>query len=196
MRAAVAEQAGRNLEIAVNVTDFEALMAAEQRRIYLLCLRMLRNSDEADSATQDVFVKAYKTLSKKGMDGFESPAKWLTRVAVNTCLDRLRSRRWLFWQKKISYDDPKISQLTPACSPNQENALFAGEIARRLEKALETLSIRQRAVFLLRHEEDYGLEEIGDILGIDTGTVKAHMARAIKKLRLELRDLYGWQTLE
>ena len=80
--------------------------------------------------------------------------------------------------------------------PNQEDALFSGEIARRLEMALEKLSIRQRSVFLLRHEEDYSLDEIGEILNIDTGTVKAHMARAIEKLRQELRDLYGKQTFE
>ena len=50
---------------------------------------------------------------------------------------------------------------------------------------------RQRVVFALRHYEDKSLEEIGQILGLDIGTVKAHMFRAVAKLRDELRDLYG-----
>ena len=196
MRAAVAEQNGREFEIAVKAADFEALMAEEQRRIYLLCLRMLRNRDEADSAAQDVFIKAYRALTRKRKETIGDPAKWLTRVAVNTCLDRLRSRRWLFWQKRVSYDDAEVSRFVIAIGPDQENSLLAREITRRLEMALEKLSIRQRSVFLLRHEEDYSLDEIGEILKIDTGTVKAHMARALKKLRQELRDLYERPTLE
>jgi RNA polymerase sigma-70 factor (ECF subfamily) len=196
MRAAVAEQNGKEFEIAVKAADFEALMAEEQRRIYLLCLRMLRNRDEADSAAQDVFIKAYRALTRKRKETIEDPAKWLTRVAVNTCLDRLRSRRWLFWQKRVSCDDTEVSRFVIAIGPDQENSLLAGEITRRLEMALEKLSIRQRSVFLLRHEEDYSLDEIAEILNIDTGTVKAHMARALKKLRQELRDLYERPTLE
>ncbi len=75
--------------------------------------------------------------------------------------------------------------------PSAEDRMLAGEIARRLGQALERLSPRQRAVFTLRHFEDRSLEEIGGILGLDTGTVKAHLFRALAKLRNELRDLYG-----
>jgi RNA polymerase sigma-70 factor (ECF subfamily) len=60
-----------------------------------------------------------------------------------------------------------------------------------LDAALDKLSPRQRAVFTLRHFEDMSLEEIGLTLGLDVGTVKAHMFRAVGKLRVELRDLYG-----
>jgi RNA polymerase sigma-70 factor (ECF subfamily) len=158
---------------------------------------MLRSSDDADSASQDVFIKAYRALERNEKEAIESPAKWLTRVAVNTCLDRLRSKRWLFWQKRASQEDEQtILRLTPASGPNQEDALVAREITRRLNVALDKLSVRQRSVFVLRHDEDRSLEDIGEILGLDVGTVKAHMARAVRKLREELRDLYGRQTLE
>jgi RNA polymerase sigma-70 factor (ECF subfamily) len=68
--------------------------------------------------------------------------------------------------------------------------MHARDIALRLAAALDRLSPRQRSIFVLRHDEDRSLEEIGAILGLDVGTVKAHMARAVKKLRVELRDLY------
>jgi len=76
---------------------FTAWMTSEQRRIYGLCQHLLQDRDEADSATQDVFLKAHRALHKPGVEGPAEPAKWLTRIAVNTCLDRLRSRRWQFW---------------------------------------------------------------------------------------------------
>ena len=56
--------------------------------------------------------------------------------------------------------------------------------------ALGRLSARQRAVFTLRHYDQKSLEEIGTLLGLDVGTVKAHMFRAVSKLREELRDVY------
>ncbi len=75
-------------------------------------------------------------------------------------------------------------------SPSAEQRLFAGQVAARLAAALRKLSERQRSVFVLRHYEDLSLEEIARLLGLDVGTVKAHLARALVKLRTELRDLY------
>lgn len=187
--AALATEA--EIESGVQCSDFEALMACEQRRIYLLCLRLLRDRDEADTATQDVFVEAYRAMAKTGGSQILEPAKWLTRVAFNTCYDRLRSKRWLFWQRHAADADREIHlRLLPASGPNQEDAAAARDISRRLESALERLSVRQRTVFILRHEEDRSIEDIAGIMGLDAGTVKAHMARALKKLRGELRDLY------
>jgi len=183
--------AGDRTEPRIRESDFEAWMAEEQARIFLLCMRLLRNRDEADSATQDVFVEAYKTLMKQGRDGIQEPPKWLTRVAVNTCYDLLRSKRWRFWQRQNS-EASGIDRLRtiPAAGPNQEDAAVAHDIQMRLERALDRLSARQRTVFIFRHEEQLSFEQIGGIMGLDTGTAKAHMARAIKKLREELRDLY------
>ncbi len=76
--------------------DFGSWMTSEQRRVYALCQRLLQDRDEADSATQDVFLKAYQALSKPGAAEIDDPARWLTRIAVNACMDRLRSRKWQF----------------------------------------------------------------------------------------------------
>jgi DNA-binding NarL/FixJ family response regulator len=56
--------------------------------------------------------------------------------------------------------------------------------------ALETLSARQRAVFVLRHHEGLALKEIADLLQLEEGTIKAHLHRAVRALRAELEDLY------
>jgi RNA polymerase sigma-70 factor (ECF subfamily) len=177
--------------------DFTTWMASEQRRVFGLCQRLLRDADEADSATQDVFLKAYHALCKEALRkedarAVDDPARWLTRIAVNTCLDRLRSQRWRFWRRRLpQQDEQTILGLTSSTRPEAEDRYFAGQISARLEAALKRLSPRQRATFTLRHYDDLSLEEIGNVLDLDIGTVKAHMHRAVVKLRHELRDLYG-----
>lgn len=178
-------------EAATPMGDFAGWMASEQRRVYLLCQRMLGDSDDADTATQDAFLKAYLALEKGG-DGIEDLTRWITRIAVNTCLDRLRSRKWHFWRKRPSPEDEElILAMAPAGAPDQEDQLFATQIGWRLAAALDKLSDRQRAVFTLRHYDDLSLGAIAEMLDLDVGTVKAHMARALSKLREELKDLYA-----
>jgi len=172
--------------------DFGAWMSSEQRRIYALCQHFLQDRDDADCATQDVFLKAYQALQREDSKALEDPARWLTRIAVNTCLDRLRSRKWQIWRRRPAPEDEAvILSMAASRAPESEAQCFAGEIGARLAAALGRLSARQRAVFTLRHYDDMSLEEIGRVLGLDVGTVKAHMFRAISKLREELRDLYG-----
>ena len=181
--------------------DFGSWMTSEQRRVNALCRRMLQDPDEADSATQDVFLKAYQAiLREEGREdgkGLDDPARWLAKIAVNTCLDRLRSRKWQLWRRRPAPDDEAvILAMTASPTPGADDRYFAVEIHQRLRAALDRLSARQRAVFTLRHYEDMSLEEIGQILGLDVGTVKAHMFRAVSKLREELRDFYEGRNHE
>jgi len=172
--------------------DFASWMLSEQRRVYSLCRRMLQNPDDADCATQDVFLKAYQALRREDAQALDDPARWLTRITVNTCLDRLRSKKWQIWKRRPAPQDEAII-LAKASSgtPGADDQCYATEITARIEAALTRLTDRQRAVFVLRHYEDRSLDEIGRILALDTGTVKSHMFRAVSKLREELRDLYG-----
>ena len=193
MMGLMAGQLEGELHVGAELRDFSGWMAAEQKRVFLLCRRLLQDADEADSATQDVFFKAYRALSKNKSESrdLDNPAKWLTRIAVNTCLDRLRSKAWKIWQRRPAAEDEEIILRTvPGSGPDAESQMFAKQIQRRLELALMKLSDRQRAVFSLRHYDAMALDEIAEVLRLDIGTVKAHLFRAIKKLREELNDLY------
>lgn len=187
----MADRLEASLGAEASTREFSSWMLSEQKRVFLLCRRMLQDVSEADSATQDTFLKAWQALNRSESKELDDPGKWLTRIAVNTCLDRLRSRRWQFWRKRPDAEDEStILQLARATNPDAEDQVFAGEIGQRLERALEKLSLRQRAAFTLRHYEDRTLAEIAEILGLDIGTVKVHLFRAIEKLREELHDLY------
>jgi RNA polymerase sigma-70 factor (ECF subfamily) len=150
----------------------------------------LRDQEEADSATQDVFLKAYVALEKEGRE-IEEPGKWLTRIAANTCLDRLRSRRWQFWRKRPNPEDEATAlAMAASTEPSAERMAFSTQITRRIGEAMNRLSDKQRAVFTLRHYEQRSLEEIAEAMDLELGTVKAHLSRALRKMRVELKDLY------
>jgi RNA polymerase sigma-70 factor (ECF subfamily) len=191
MMAAMADSLEANLDARAKTREFGTWMVSEQKRVFLLCRRMLQDAEEADSATQDTFLKAWQALQRPESKNLDEPGKWLTRIAVNTCLDRLRSRRWQFWRKRPKAEDEStILNLAAATAPDAEDQLFARQIAQRLSRALTRLSLRQRAAFTLRHYEDRSLAEIAEILQLDVGTVKVHLFRATEKLREELHDLY------
>lgn len=193
MMGVMADRLGASLDTQTSTREFGSWMASEQKRIFLLCRRLLEDVEEADSATQDAFLKAWQALNRPESKELEDAGRWLTRIAVNTCLDRLRSRRWQFWRKRPNQQDEQvILELAATAGPNAEDRVFATEINGRLENALQKLSVRQRAAFTLRHYEDRSLAEIAEILDLDIGTVKAHLFRAIAKLREELHDLYGF----
>ncbi len=180
-----------------SIQDFEGWMRTEQRRIYSICSRMMADQDETDSAVQDVFLKAYHALERQNEEKLiREPSKWLTRIAVNTCLDRLRSKRLQFWRRRpAAEDEAQILTRAASQSPEGEQQALAREIDQRITSALQSLSPRQRAVFTLRHFNDHSVEEIAAILELDMATVKTHMARALEKLRGELKDLYGRHAL-
>lgn len=193
MIGAMADELGTPVRSAVQIGEFGSWMVSEQRRIFLLCRRMLQDPEEANSATQDVFLKAYKALSsgKTAPDEVGSPGKWVTRIAVNTCLDRLRSKAWKLWQRRPDPEDEAvILDMATGKEPDAERQMFSRQIQQRLEAALKRLSPRQRAVFSLRHYDDLPLDEIAAVLRLDPGTVKAHLFRATQKLKEELKDLY------
>ncbi|MBV8808161.1 MAG: RNA polymerase sigma factor [Acidobacteriaceae bacterium] len=189
----MADQLERSVQIGAGLRDFGSWMTSEQKRVFLLCRRMLQDPDEADSATQDVFLKAYRAVSSNSeLQELDNPGKWVTRIAVNTCLDRLRSRAWKLWRRRpLPEDEEFILQSATDHEPDAESQMFAKQIQRRLESALTKLSDRQRAVFSLRHYDAMPLEEIAEVLNLDVGTIKAHLFRAIAKMREELKDLYG-----
>src|SRR5580700_5785079 len=136
MMGAMADRLEANVGALADTREFGAWMASEQKRVFLLCRRMLEDGEEADSATQDTFLKAWQALKRPDSKELDDPGKWLTRIAVNTCLDRLRSRRWQFWRKRPKAEDESaLLNLAAATAPNAEDQLFARQIAQRLSRA-------------------------------------------------------------
>ena len=166
------------------------LLTAHQRRVFRVALRLLGDMDEAWSATQDCFLRAHRAIDRCPADA-AGQQRWLTRLVVNLSLDRLRSRKWRWWRSRLPHNGQEDETTSPR-SPERE--ALAAELGSRLMRALDGLPDRQRAVFVLRHYEDYPLAQIAAELGVSEGAVKSHLSRALVKLREELKEFYGTST--
>lgn len=171
---------------------FEHFVRTYQRKVFRLVYTLVRNAADADALTQDVFVKAWRAVPDfKGDAAFET---WLNRIAVNAVRDAARRRRPVVsFTDLADADETGSSRLPPAIEPvdatTPEREARSRQIRRRIGEALEALSPRQKAIFVMKHYEDRTVAEIGAAIGVDDGTVKSHLFRAARKLRQKLEDL-------
>jgi RNA polymerase sigma-70 factor (ECF subfamily) len=168
---------------------FDAIVRSHQKRIYRVAWAILRDETEADTVTQDTFVQAFLHLAKfERRSGLET---WLTRIAINRARDVIRRRNWL---RLTSWSEGETDGERPLphpveSRPNAERQALSAELGAAIERSVEGLSAQQKMVFRMRHYEDRSLEEIAAALGLRAGTVRAHLFRAIHKIR---KDLGGW----
>jgi RNA polymerase sigma-70 factor (ECF subfamily) len=173
----------------ITAEEFDALVRRHQRRVHRLLLMLLRDPDEADNLTQECFLRAYQSMgSFRGECSLET---WLLRIAANLARDHVRNRRTSFWRRLlgIGEDDDGWAEKVPAHGASPEQALMAREEVRAVWEAANQLSQQQRAVFMLRFVEDMELNEIATVLGLQAGSVKTHLFRALQNVRSKMKDL-------
>ena len=163
---------------------FGILVDRFQRKIYRVAYAIVRDDLEADTITQDTFIQAYTHLAKfQGRSEFET---WLTRIAINRSRDSLRRRRFL---RLFSSDDDQDREgwVEPVDDrPDPEREIMAHQLRAAIQEAEKQLSAQQKIIFRLRHYENRSLEDIAELLGLRSGTVRAHLFRAIHKIRKQL----------
>jgi RNA polymerase sigma-70 factor (ECF subfamily) len=113
---------------------------------------------------------------------------WLMRIAINLQKDHWRNRRMQFWRttRTNGVDVDEASEWLSSGESSVEQKLLARERVGQVWTAVKSLSERQRTVFLMRYVEEQDLNEIATATGLSEGTVKAHLSRAVARVRLEL----------
>lgn len=143
--------------------DWERVVCENENRLYRAALAILGDRAEAEDAVQETFLKYLEKCPK--IDGPEHERRWLMRVLVNGCKNRLRSARL---RKNV---------------PLEEAAAVASAEERRELEEVMALPVKERAVIHLYYYEGYKTAEIAQILGEAEGTVRSRMSRAREKLR-------------
>jgi RNA polymerase sigma-70 factor (ECF subfamily) len=164
---------------------FEAIVRCYQRRVYGLALRMTRRHEVADEITQEAFVRAYTHLDRFQLGRPLAP--WLLRITMNLTLNHLSSGPV---RREETVPDPELSA-PPRPTPIEGEplrSLLSAEFQHAFEGAVERLPPEQKAVFVLKVQEEMRYEEIADTLGISLGTVMSRLSRARAKLKTMLRD--------
>jgi RNA polymerase sigma-70 factor (ECF subfamily) len=154
---------------------FGTLVERYERAVYHLCLRTMRDTEEAQDCAQEAFFKAFRSLRT-----FKPGAKfstWIFSIAYHACCDRLARR------KRFTGDElPDNADLGPGPAQVVEQR----EEATALRAAIDALPEKYRAVITLYHLQGRQYEEIAEVLDLPMGTVKTHLFRAKDLLRKTL----------
>jgi RNA polymerase sigma-70 factor (ECF subfamily) len=167
--------------------EFSKVVERHRPQIFRFLLASTRDVDLAETLTQECFMKAHRNWA--GFRGESSAMTWLMRIAINLQKDHWRNRRLQFWRQTQTnaVDVDEASQWLPSGERTAEQQLLAQEQVKAVWCVVDKLSPRQKSVFLLRYVEEMELSEIAAATGLSEGTVKAHLSRAVTKVREEMK---------
>lgn len=166
---------------------FELLMRRHNERIYRTARAITRDDREAEDVMQQAYVNAFSNLRQ--FEGRAQFATWLTRIAVNEALARVRQRG----RYEVLDDEfPSVESLGASdAATNPERQTFATELRDLLESAIDGLPDGAREVFVLREVEGLSTAETAASLDVSEDVVKTRLSRARATLRQALLDRAG-----
>jgi len=155
---------------------FSQLVQAYQRPVYNLTYRMLGNSEEAEDAAQETFLRAYARLGQ--YDPQMKFSTWVFSIANHHCIDRLRKRR----ATHISIDDNPVLENLQEDTPQPEHQALEREQSIELQGLINLLEPEYRTPLVLRYWEEMSYEEIAEAMGVTVAAVKSRLFRARQQL--------------
>jgi len=171
-----------------DVDAFRVLFERYHRRIYGLVLGIVKSTADAEDVTQDAFVRAYRALGSLQQGHAFVP--WLYRIATNLARNHLRDRRAGLWEsldEGVTWDDETLEKQYADPAPSPADVVETREVSAVVRNAIEQLPPIHREVILLHHLHEMPVEEIAQMLGCASGTVKSRLARAREALKRKLR---------
>ncbi|HWB82771.1 MAG TPA: sigma-70 family RNA polymerase sigma factor [Bryobacteraceae bacterium] len=159
-------------ERATGLTGFEQLMRRHERLVLMTALRLMGNLEDAQDASQEVFLRLYRNRHK--VETLANLPGWLYRVTVNVCHDLRRKR-------SDSAVFESAAELVAEGNP-QRTALEA-ERRKALALSLRMLGEKERAALVLRDLEGLSTADVAETLGVTEATVRAHVSKARVKIR-------------
>jgi RNA polymerase sigma-70 factor (ECF subfamily) len=158
---------------------FRELVEIYKTRFYGLAYDVTRNHADAEDVSQAAFIKVYRSIRtfKKGAS-FKS---WLYRIVLNAAIDHVRQRS--FFPAAFPFEK---TSMTGGGADNPERTAEAALMKKKVDRALENLSDREKAAFVLRHDHGLDLKEIAEAMGVSLGSVKSYLFRSVRKIQKEV----------
>ena len=158
----------------------ERLVQIHQQDVYRLALSILDDPDEADDATQEVFLAALRSLDS--FRGDASLKTWLFSITINLCRSRLQRGKSRARLRQI------LQSLFRSNRTHPESEAIQHEADSELWRAVHALDEKHRIPVILRYYHDLPVAEIAEILGIPVGTVHSRLNHARERLRTQLKE--------
>ena len=163
---------------------FGELVQEYQHMVYTVCIRVLRNPEDAQEAAQDAFVKAYRNL--QGFSGGSKFSTWLYTIAYRSAISRGRQRR-----TDTSSLDEQVHQTVAAAATER---LHKTDVQHYLTQALEKLTPEESTILNLHYLDELSVEEIVTITGLSASNVKVRLFRSRKSLEAMLNTELNGQA--
>jgi RNA polymerase sigma-70 factor (ECF subfamily) len=173
--------------LAGNTAMYELLMRRYNERLYRAARAITRDDREAEDVIQQAYVNAFANLRQ--FDGRARFSTWLTRIAINESLARVRRNgKYQAFDEELSTAEMFMSSSAP---PDPERQALSGELRALLEWAIDGLPDGAREVFVLRDVEGLSTTEAAESLGVSEDVVKTRLSRARAGLRRALLERTG-----
>ena len=184
----VSENELKLIDNAINgdIDSFEELIKKHQKFAYNVALKYLKDPADAEDATQEALIKAFRYL--KSFNKNSKFSTWLYRIVINTCKDTLRKQRNEQNNYSLNNEDNYIDAIEDETYEPLKNAENE-ELGKYLHKAIEQLDMNYKDVIILCDMKDYSYQEISDILEVPLGTVRSRINRGRKKLRKIINEM-------
>lgn len=168
---------------------YAGLVSRYQNYVFTLALRFTKNREDAEEVSQDIFIKAYRALSDfRGASKFST---WLYTIVNTTCITFLRKKRL----EIHSLDNEKVFEV----ADNQDSGLRANMVEQKsrvsmVNQAIKMLSTDDAEVITLFYKGEQTLDEIAQILGIETNTAKVRLHRARARLKEKMETHFAQEV--
>jgi RNA polymerase sigma-70 factor (ECF subfamily) len=173
---------------------FRELFDDNRQRIFAVAFRYAKNVEDAEDILQDTFIKAYQGLDKFKLGEDTSFSAWLYRISINSSIDLLRKNRKM---RDKYFDNDNFDNLSSNDDRhNPENSEQIREAREKIDKVLDTLTARQRMIFILRHYQHLSTSEIAEYMSCSQGSVKKQLFRAVSAIKAHFKNLIPEKSYE
>ena len=170
---------------------FEELVYRYDRTVLSIALKYISDEDDAKDIYQEVFIRVFRGLKKFEMRSEFST--WLFRITTNVCLTYMSRRKehlkYSLSRKQENEFEEKSMELIDESS-NLDEIIDSVDLGDLVNDAVESLSPKQRMIFILKHYEGYKIREIALMINCKEGTVKKYLFDAVRNLRKKLKPVY------
>jgi RNA polymerase sigma-70 factor (ECF subfamily) len=170
---------------AADIADFDRIVDLHRKQVYGLAYQLTGSHEDADDISQEVFIRAYKSIRK--FRGRAKLSTWLYRITVNLSINHLKKKPGHKHTDEGIFS-AGVDPVVPDWSSNPLQDVEAEELAQGIRMATESLPAKERVVFILRVNQELSYKEIARALDCPVGTVMSRLNRARRRLRDKLRD--------
>jgi len=174
---------------------YEILLRRNNQTLYRVVRSYLKEEKEIEDIMQNTYLKAFEKLYQfKHRSKFTT---WLIRIGINEALTRLKEKGkyFTFYESEDKSSKLNLLELPDSKQVNPEKKMIRQEAKHMLEKAIDKLDLKYRAVYMLREIEEMSISEISDCLKLSTTNVKVRLHRAKTKIKENLYELSSKKDL-